>query len=147
MADFPQRYLARALAEPEGPVGVQSEGLPDLVTAPPTEFGGPGDRWSPETLLVAAVADCFALGFRAIAHASKLPWRSLRTTAEGTLDRVDRRMRFTHVAIRAELALPEGGDAEKARRLLEKAQKTCIITSSLACESSLEAEVHTEPGG
>lgn len=147
VADFPHHYVVRAHGEPEGPVGVASESLPELATAPPAEFGGPGDQWSPETLLVAAAADCFVLGFRAIARASKLPWRSLHVTAEGTLERAERTPRFTHIAIRADLALPADGDAEKGRRLLEKAEKTCIVTNSLVCDASLEAEVRTEEGG
>ena len=73
MQDFPHQYSATALANVEGDVNLQSERLPSLVSAPPSEFGGPGDRWSPETLLVAAVADCFVLTFRAIARASQLP--------------------------------------------------------------------------
>ena len=49
--------------------------LPDLETAPPPEFDGPGGLWSPENLLCAAVADCFILTFRAIASFSRLSWR------------------------------------------------------------------------
>lgn len=147
MADFPHHYAVEARGEAEGPVTVESEGLPALETAPPTEFGGPGDRWSPETLLVGAVADCFILTFRAVARASKLSWRTLRVGAEGTLDRVERTTRFTGVALRAELALPDGEDAEKARRCLDKSKRACIVTSSLACETTLEPEVRTDAGG
>jgi organic hydroperoxide reductase OsmC/OhrA len=32
-----------------------------------TQLGGPGGQWSPETLLVAAAAECFILTFRAVA--------------------------------------------------------------------------------
>ena len=61
MHPYPHVYTVRATADPEGDVPVDSAGLPTLTTAPPAEFDGPGDRWSPETLLVAAVADCFLL--------------------------------------------------------------------------------------
>jgi hypothetical protein len=36
---------------------------------------------------VAAVADCFALTFRAVAKASQLQWTKLLCDADGTLDR------------------------------------------------------------
>ena len=72
MQEFPHHYVAAASAESEGSVEVTSPGLESLETAGPAEFGGPGDLWSPETLLVAAVADCFILGFRAIARAARL---------------------------------------------------------------------------
>ena len=59
-----------ASAAPAGSVDVTSAGLPDLATAPPVEFEGPGDAWSPETLLCAALVDCFILTFRAVARAA-----------------------------------------------------------------------------
>ena len=70
MEELPHHYIVSSSASSEGSVLVEAVGLPSLETAPPAEFGGPGDKWSPESLLVAAVADCFILTFRAIARAS-----------------------------------------------------------------------------
>ena len=67
-----------------------STGIPALSSAAPSQFGGPGDRWSPETLIVGAIADCFILTFRAVARASTLPWTALRCNVTGTLDRIER---------------------------------------------------------
>jgi organic hydroperoxide reductase OsmC/OhrA len=118
-----------------------SPGIPALESAGPAEFGGPGDLWSPETLLVAAVADCFILSFRSIARASKLEWSTMNCDAEGTLDRVDKVTQFTGFKLRAVLEVPEGTDEAKAMRLLERAEKVCLITNSMFAESTLEAEV------
>jgi organic hydroperoxide reductase OsmC/OhrA len=38
---------------------VTADGLPDLRSAPPLDFDGPGDAWRPEHLLLAAVETCF----------------------------------------------------------------------------------------
>jgi len=57
MHPYPHLYTVQASASPEGDVPLACAGLPTLTTAPPAEFDGPGDRWSPETLLVGAVAD------------------------------------------------------------------------------------------
>ena len=141
MQDFPHRYTATALTRTEGEVTLESERLASLPSAAPAEFGGPGDRWSPETLLVAAVADCFALSFRAIARASKLDWVSLRCEVEGTLDRVERVTQFTAFSVRASLQVPPGTDPDRARGLLEKAEKVCLISNSLKAQSHLEANV------
>lgn len=141
MQDFPHHYLVTAEAEAEGAVGLKGENLPLLVSASPAEFGGPGDQWSPEHLLVASVVDCFVLTFRAIARASRLEWVSLQVSAEGVLDRVDRVMLFTEFTVRATLALPAGGDTDKARRLLEKAETGCLVTNSLKAPCHLEASV------
>ncbi len=87
MQDFPHCYKIVAAAETDGDVSLACEGLDSIFCAPPVEFGGPGDRWSPETLLVAAVGNRFVLSFRAIARASKLSWISLECETEGVLDR------------------------------------------------------------
>ena len=141
MQDFPHRYTATALAKTDGEVTLESPRLSAIASAAPTEFGGPGNRWSPETLLVAAHADCFVLGFRAVAQASKLAWLSLRCEVEGTLDRVERVTQFTAFTVRASLTRPAGSDVERARSLLEKAEKVCLIANSLKAKATLEATV------
>ncbi|MEM1113182.1 MAG: OsmC family protein [Pseudomonadota bacterium] len=141
MQEFPHHYTIQASAEAEGTVSLKGESLPQLVSAPPAEFGGPGDQWSPEHLLVAAVGDCFVLTFRAIAAASKLEWRSLEVAVDGKLDRVERVMKFTHFKVTASLKLAEGGDTDRAERLLQRAEAGCLITNSLEASVELEADV------
>ena len=77
MQDLPHHYAVTADAESATNVTLSSCGLQDLETAGPPEYGGPGDLWSPETLLVGAIANCFILSFRAIARAGRLEWDSL----------------------------------------------------------------------
>lgn len=146
MQDYPHTYLVAAAARSEGNVTVSSPGLADLESAAPAEFGGPGDQWSPETLLVAAVADCFILSFKAIAKASKLEWLALSCNVDGVLEKVEKVTQFTGFNIRATLEVPEGTRASKAERLLEMAEKHCLITNSLIADSHLEAEVRVISG-
>ncbi|HTF35539.1 MAG TPA: OsmC family protein [Myxococcota bacterium] len=141
MQDLPHRYAVTARAAAEGEVVVSGRALGELRTAAPAEFGGPGDRWSPETLLVAAVADCFVLSFRAIARASGFAWRELDCNAEGVLDRIEGTLRFSDLNIRARLVVDEAADEGRARRLLEKAEKSCLVSNSLLANKHLEAEV------
>lgn len=141
MKPYPHHYSAEATAAASGSVELTAEGLPAIASAPPIEFDGPGDQWSPESLLVASVVDCFVLTFRAIARASKLDWAQLHCGAEGTLDRVERVTRFVGMRIVANLELPPGGNAETGRRLLQKAEKTCLVTNSLNFPVELEENV------
>ena len=141
MQKLPHHYRVAAGAEASGNVLLSSDGAPDLLSAPPIEFGGPGDQWSPESLLVAAVADCFVLSFRAIARASKFDWTSLKCEVDGTLDRIERVTQFTGFRVTATLELASADDEAKALRLLEKAEQACLITNSLKAESHLEAHV------
>ena len=130
MHEFPHHYRAEAASEGDG-VTLSSASLQPLISASPAEFGGPGDRWSPETLLVAAVADCFVLTFRGIAGLSRFSWTSLDCSVTGKVDRVDRVTQFTEIQVRARLRVPSGTNEEQARRLLAKAEETCLVTNSL----------------
>lgn len=141
MQGFPHVYTTQAVADPDSVVRICSAGLEDIVTTPPPEFGGPEGNWSPETLLVASVADCFILTFRAIARASKLEWSDLRVEADGTLDRVDNVTQFTRFDLRVKLTLAPGADAAKAEKILHKSEAMCLITNSLKSEVTLQAEV------
>ncbi len=141
MQDLPHHYVVSGAAKVAGNVVLSSSGVADLDSAPPAEFGGPGDQWSPESLLVAAVADCFILSFRAIARASRLEWDSLSCSVEGTLDRIDRVTQFSGFNVSATLDVAAGTDEGKAQRLLEKAEQACLVTNSLKAESHLKATV------
>ena len=141
MQNLPHRYQVSANAETEGNVVLKADDLPQLISAPPAQFGGPGNQWSPEHLLVASVADCFILTFRAVAQASKLAWNNLDASAEGVLERVDRITRLTTITVSATLTVPAGTNIDKARQLLEKAEAACLITNSLSGTTHLETEL------
>src|SRR6202453_5021563 len=137
MHPFPHRYIVNATIRPVGDVPLSTEGVRIIESAPPKEFDGPGNQWSPEGLLTAAVADCFVLSFRAIAAASKFTWLSLESRTEGTLDRIDGKMRFTRFDTHAKLHVPEGADPERGKTLLEKAEQACLVANSLSGERHL----------
>lgn len=139
MQAFPHHYRVVARGSAAGDVELRADGLSVLRTASPAEFDGPGDRWSPETLLVAAVGDCLILSFRAVARASGLAWTALDCDVTGTLDRIERTTRFVAFEIRAHLRVPSGTDPESARRALDKAERICLISNSLS------AAVHLTP--
>ena len=141
MKPLPHVYDVSATAAPDGDVELNAVHLPFLHSAPPAEFGGPGDRWSPETFLAAAVGDCFVLTFRAVARASKLSWTSLRVDVAGTLDRVDHVTQFIGFDVRAQLRVPAGTGADEARAALDKAEQQCLISNSLRAPVRLHADV------
>jgi organic hydroperoxide reductase OsmC/OhrA len=114
-----------------------------LQTAPPPEFDGPGGLWSPETLLCAAVADCFILTFRALARAARFEWIEVECAVEGTLERHEGVSQFTRYATTAKLTVPASADVAKAHSLLERAEKTCLVSNSLRGTRTLQAEVVT----
>ena len=144
MQPLPHHYGVTATAEENGHTEITAKGLPPIASAPPAEFDGPGNLWSPETLTVAAIADCFVLTFRALAKMSRLRWTSLACEARGTLDRAEGVTRFTAIELHAKLLLPAGSDAEKAQKVIEKTHKGCLVGNSLKFEPTLAAEITVE---
>ncbi len=141
MQAYPHRYVVAAHGADGGMVSLTAPGLPTLETAPPPEFDGPGGVWSPESMLVAAVADCFILTFRSVARAVRFDWLGVECRVEGVLDRVSGVSRFTRFSTVARLTVAPGADIDKARALLERAEKLCLISNSLSAERHLELEV------
>lgn len=141
MQDYPHLYIATATGSAEGVIDTGSPGLESIAVMAPAEFDGPGDRWSPETLLVASVANCFILTFRAVARASEFEWNSLSCKVIGVLNRVERVTRFTEFQIGVTLRLPPGADWHKAHRIAEKSESVCLVTNSLDGEKTLKIDI------
>lgn len=141
MQDLPHHYQVKAVTATNSNVTLSSPNLASLETAAPAEFGGPGDLWSPETMLTGAVANCFILSFKAIARASKLEWSRLSCDVEGVLERVEKTLKFTQMRLRVSLAIPATTDAARARLLLEKAEQSCLITNSMTSSNTLQIEI------
>lgn len=145
MKNLPHQYQASASAGPEGEVSLVCEGADAIVSAAPVEFGGPGGRWSPETLLAAAIADCFILTFRAVAVAMKLIWIAVYCNVEGTLDREQGKTRFTGFKVTVRLHVPPDTDEARAVILLQKAKDGCFIANSLSATIDFEMAITVEP--
>ena len=142
MQAFPHRYTAKAFASSDSEIKLESAELPTIESAPPVEFGGPGNQWSPETLLVAAVADCFLMTFKAIARASGFSWESLTCEVEGVLNRVDRVTQFTDFTVHVLLYVESESNDTTAKRLLHKAEENCLITNSLSANVYLDIHIN-----
>lgn len=141
---FPHHYQVVASVGPDGEVLLASADLEPLHSAAPIEFDGPGNLWSPETLLVGAMADCFALTFRAVARTAGLPWLALRCEAVGTLERELGNSKFVAFTIHARLRVPAGADVEAAERALHRAEAGCLISNSLSGRRELAVAIEIE---
>ena len=144
MHPFPHVYRVNARGSGEGRLILESEGVAPLESSAPLEFDGPGDRWSPEGLLVAAVADCFILTFRAVARAARIDWSALAVSASGTLDRQDGVTAFTAFDLHAALTLAPGADAGQAEAALQRAEQKCLVSNSLKAPVHLTTTLHQD---
>jgi organic hydroperoxide reductase OsmC/OhrA len=141
MKPYPHTYAVTADGSASGEVSVVSRALPALSTAPPPEFDGPGGVWSPETLLIAAVADCFILTFRVVARMGRFEWVNLEAHVDGTLDRESGVTQFVRYSTRAVLTVHHDADHAKARELLERAERNCLVSNSLRGARTLEVQI------
>ena len=143
MKPLPHRYEVQLSGGPNGYATVSTKGMPDLRSAPPLDFDGPGDAWSPEHLVLAAVETCFLFTLRAVAKASRVEFLALDLSSEGTVDRQDGVTRFTEIVLRPRLTIGPGTDRDRALAVLQKSERGCLVSASLATPVRLEPELVT----
>jgi organic hydroperoxide reductase OsmC/OhrA len=132
MKPFPHRYDIHLRSDSGSYASAQVLGAPDLRCAPPIEFGGPGDAWSPEHLLLAAVEACYLFTLRAIARASRIDILDGEIETSGTVDRQDGVTRFVEIVLSPSITVAAGSDDGRIPWLLEKAKRSCLVSASLA---------------
>ncbi len=119
-----------------------SEATPQaIIFSAPPEFLGDAGVWTPEAFFVAAVVSCFVSTFSGMADLSKLRFASLDVEAEGTLERDATGWKFTAIKLRPDLKIMEERDGDRANRLLEKAERTCLIARSISAATMLEPSI------
>lgn len=121
--------------------------LPSIHVDAPPEFKGHEGSWTPEHLFVASVNSCFMTTFLAIAENSKLDFVSFKADAKGKLEKLDGQgFMMTEITLRPKLVIANSRDAERASRILAKAERNCLISNSVKAEIRLEPEVNFTSG-
>jgi osmotically inducible protein OsmC len=100
-------------------------------------------RTSPEELLAAAHASCFAMALSFGLGNAGTPPERLRVSAEVTFDRVDGGFRVVSSALTVRGRVP-GLDAEAFRRAAEDAKEHCPISQALKGNVQLSVEPSLE---
>ena len=120
----------------------KSDSAPHAIhfSAPP-EFGGMEGRWTPEDLLLAAIASCFTTTFRAIAGDSKFEYIDLQVEVEGTVSKADSGYNFSKIILRPTLTIHDEENRDRALILLQKTKAACLVSKALATASALEPHV------
>ncbi len=116
---------------------ISCAGKPDVLVATPPEFKGHDGIWSPEDLFVAAANICLMTTFLSVAERAGLVFASYESEAEGKLELVDGKFQFTAITLKPVITLPAGGDAAKAKELIEKAEANCLISNSMKAHVTL----------
>jgi peroxiredoxin-like protein len=115
--------------------------VPSIRFAAPPQFQGETGFWTPEHFLMAAVASCFVTTFHAIAEISKFETTALEVSVEGVIEKGDGGLHFTRISLRPVLTIARESDQERGVRLLEKAERSCLIARSLKAQVTMQPQV------
>ena len=125
------------MASPELPTKIE-------VATPPEFDNGVAGIWSPEHLYTASVLSCYMTTFLAIAEYSKLEFNSFDCSAEGILEKVDGKFLMTEITLKPVLVIEDDAKKDRALRILDKAERACLISNSIKTTVHLNAEVEIE---
>jgi peroxiredoxin-like protein len=124
----------RGVAEADPPA-------PSIPFAAPPQFQGESGVWTPEHFFLAAISSCLITTFLAIARLSRFEPVALELSTEGVIGKADGGFQFTRIALSPVLTIERQEDRERALRLLEKAERSCLVSRSIKCPVVMESEV------
>jgi organic hydroperoxide reductase OsmC/OhrA len=125
---------------------VAAPGKRPLAVATPAQFhDGVEGLWSPEDLLVASVATCYALTLVGIAEHRGVPLKALEVCGEGEVDRrVDGRFAFTALRLAVQFQTTSGREDE-ARLAAKDAERSCLVSASLDARFHVDLDLRSAP--
>ncbi|MBA7495473.1 hypothetical protein ES702_06060 [subsurface metagenome] len=116
-------------------------GKPYIEVATPPEFKGHPGIWSPEDLFVASVNSCIMTTFLYYAEKEGIEFLGYESQAEGILERVNRQFAFSEIKIRPLVFVKQDTDIQRAKDLLERSEKTCLISNSIKAKVGVFPEI------
>jgi osmotically inducible protein OsmC len=128
--------LARGRGTIQGGTGV----LRDLEITQPTRFGDADGHTSPEELIAAALAGCFAMYLSGVLTKADSPPERLEARAVVTLDTVDGAPRITTIDLSVVGHVP-GIDDETFQAAAREAEQGCPVSNVLNAEIKLDARL------
>jgi organic hydroperoxide reductase OsmC/OhrA len=120
----------------------KSDSVPNAIhfTAP-TEFGGLEGRWTPEELLLAALAGCFTTTLRSISGSAQFDFTDLQVDVSGTIRKSQFGYDFSEIVIRPNLKIASSKEREHALDLLKKAERLCLVSRTIDVPLRFEPQI------
>ena len=124
---------------------VRAEGKPEIAGSADRVFFGDQDRWNPEELLIAALAQCHMLSFLHVACDAGVVVVDYRDHASGTLSlQPDGAGQVTEVTLRPEVTVESDGGRD-LQALHDRARELCFIARSVNFPVRHEPTTRTRP--
>lgn len=79
--------------------------------------------------------------FLAIAENSKVEFFSYTSEAEGTLEKTENGLQFTRIILRPKVLISDETKIDRVLRILQKAEKFCLISNSMKTTVEMEPTV------
>lgn len=115
----------------------------------PPEMDGPGIGTNPDEMLLGAAATCYIITLAAMMQRSHLEKSDLSMESEGIVDVTNGIFTYKKIIHRPTIVLKKDASPEDevlARRLAEKAEKTCMISKAIQGNVELELQVTIKKG-
>ncbi|MGY5124871.1 OsmC family protein [Streptomyces nigrescens] len=111
---------------------VRAEGLPPLLGTADPAFRGTADRWNPEQLLLASLAQCHMLTYLALCALGGVVVTGYADDADGTMtEDGSGGGRFTEAVLHPRVEVASADDVARAQELHAEAHKKCFIANSV----------------
>lgn len=111
---------------------VRADGNSPIEGSSDRAFFGDPERWNPEELLVAALAQCHMLSFLHVAQKNGVTVTAYTDSATGTMAATsDGAGHFTSVTLHPRVTVSEPGMIELAQSLHAEASRLCFIAASV----------------
>jgi len=109
----------------------------------PAEMDGPGVGTNPDEMLLGAAATCYVITLAAMIERAKLPLKEMSHDAEGIVDVTNGVFTYKKIIHRPTVVLLDTAtekDHKRLSRLVEKAEKSCMISRAIQGNVELELE-------
>lgn len=123
---------------------LRAEGKPEIYISSPPEFKGIPGAWTPEDFYVASAELCTMTTFLAFGLKKGIPLKSYKSTAEGILENVDGKYKFTKITIKPDVVVGSEWTKERVDEVFHQAHDHCLITNSMSASVSIEPTIILE---
>jgi organic hydroperoxide reductase OsmC/OhrA len=94
-------------------------------------LGGLEGRWTPEELLLAAIASCFTTTFRVVASNAQSDFTDLEVETSAVLRKMPSGYSLTEITLQPTLKIRESVDQDHALDLLKRAERLCLVSRAI----------------
>lgn len=120
---------------------VRAEGKAEIAGSADPTFRGDRDRWNPEELLLAALAQCHMMSYLHMAVRAGIVVVAYEDHAEGTMRTRGLGGAFTEAVLRPVVTVADGAMVEAARAAHAEAREHCFIANSVNFPVRHEPEI------